>query len=278
VSEAHPSLLLLVPAYNEAERIEPVLREFAEYYSEHYDGPFELVVVLNGCRDNTREVVEQVEKQHSCVRYLNYDDPIGKGGALIEGLRLAPRADLIGYVDADGATSPKALHDLARLCEGEVDCVIGSRWLPGSVLHQSQTWVRRRFSRCFHAIVQLLFRMNIEDTQCPAKVIRRPAVERIHDQLQIADLAFDVNLLYALHREGFMIKEVATEWTDKVGSKVTESLLRSSMVMFLSVVRLRLVYSPFYTWLAPLRPLETWLYAKLRAPRPRSSRDDAEQA
>jgi glycosyltransferase involved in cell wall biosynthesis len=265
--------LLLVPAYNEAERIGPVLREFAEYYSANYSGHFELVVVLNGCRDNTLQVVETVVREHPSVRYLNFDDPIGKGGALIEGLKLAPQADLVAYVDADGATSPRALHQLAEQCRGKVDCVIGSRWLPDSVLHQSQTWVRRLFSRCFHLIVQMLFMMDIQDTQCPAKVIRRGAAEKVHSQLQVADLAFDVNLLYALFREGFVIKEVGTEWTDKVGSKVTESLLRSSLVMFLSVVRLRLVYSPFYDWLAPFRPVETWLYRKLRAPRPRSMRE-----
>jgi hypothetical protein len=99
--------------------------------------------------------------------------------------------------------------------------------------------------------------------------MRRVAIERIHSALRIADLAFDVNLLYALKREGFRVLEVPTEWTDKLGSKVTQSLLRSSLVMFLSVVRLRLIYTPFYRWLRPLRPLETWVYQTLKAPAPR---------
>jgi len=136
-------------------------------------------------------------------------------------------------------------------------------------LHQSQPWLRRFFSRVFHAIVQVLFGMKIQDTQCPAKVMRRAAVEKIYSSLRIADLAFDVNLLYALKREGFRILEVPTEWTDKTGSKVTQSLLRNALVMLLSVVRLWLIYKPFYRWLRPLRPLETWLYQKLRAPPPR---------
>jgi hypothetical protein len=71
-----------------------------------------------------------------------------------------------------------------------------------------------------------------------------------------------------LKREGFRVLEVPTEWTDKLGSKVTQSLLRSSLVMFLSVVRLRLIYTPFYHWLRPLRPLETWIYQKLKQPVP----------
>jgi len=111
--------------------------------------------------------------------------------------------------------------------------------------------------------------MHIQDTQCPCKVARRAAIEKIHSSLQIADLAFDVNLLVSLKRAGFTIKEVPIEWTDKFGSKVTSSLFRTSFTMFLSVFRVRLVYSPFYKWLGPLRPLEAWLYGKLRAPQPR---------
>jgi glycosyltransferase involved in cell wall biosynthesis len=264
---AAPSLLLLVPAYNEEARIGPVLREFAEHFRQHYTGTFRLVVVLNGCRDNTEGVVRAVSAEFPEVSYLNFPGRIGKGGALIEGLRLAPGADLIGYVDADGATGPAAFIKLTGLISG-VDCVIGSRWLPGAVLHQSQPWVRRRFSRAFHSLVQLLFWMNIRDTQCPAKLLRREAVEQIHDALKTADLAFDVNLLYALKRQGFRIRETPIEWTDKLGSTVTRSLLRSSLVMFLSVVRLRLVYSPFYRWLGPLRPVEVWLYRTLGAPPP----------
>ena len=61
-----------------------------------------------------------------------------------------------------------------------------------------------------------------------------------------------------------------------IGSKVTSSLFRSSFTMFLSVVRLRLVYSPFYKWLKPLRPLEAFIYKKLRAPQPLEGRDESQ--
>jgi glycosyltransferase involved in cell wall biosynthesis len=259
--------LLLIPAYNEEERIGPVLREFAAYYRDHYHGPFKLIVVLNGCRDNTLDVVRTVARDFFSVGALEFKEPIGKGGALIEGLQLAPLADLVGYVDADGATSPEAFHKIVRQCR-DVDCVIGSRWLRGSVLLQSQTWVRRFTSRCFHLIVQTLFGMGIQDTQCPAKVFRRTAIQEVYSQLSVADLSFDVNLLYSLKRAGFVVKEVPTEWADKMGSKVTSSLFRSSLTMFLSVVRLRLIYSPFYKKLRWLRPVETWIFRKLRAPVP----------
>ena len=261
-----PSLLLLIPAYNEERRIGPVLREYAAYFQRQYRGKFQLVVVLNGCKDNTLGVVQSVAAEYPLVSALEFAEPIGKGGALIEGLRLAPLADLIGYVDADGATPPEAFHDLVKYI-GQADCVIGSRWLPESVLHVEQSNRRRFASRAFHVIVELLFGMRIKDTQCGAKVMRRQAVETIHSKLRIADMAFDINLLYALKKAKFRILEVPTEWTDKIGSKV--NLFRTSLVMFLSAVRVRLVYTPFYPWLRPLRPLEGWVYRKLRAPPPR---------
>ena len=263
-----PSLLLLIPAYNEEQRIEPVLRDYGAYFQEHYRGKFQLVVVLNGCRDNTLGAVQRAAAGFPFISALEFKEAIGKGGALIEGLKLAPLADLIGYVDADGASPPRAFHDLVKRT-GEADCVIGSRWLRGAVLHQAQTRLRQFTSRGFHAIVEALFWMHIKDTQCPCKVVRRAAVEKIHDSLRIADLAFDVNLLVALERAGYSVLEVPTEWTDKMGSKVSSSLLRASITMFLSVVRLRVVYSPFYRWLRPLRPLEGWIYRKLQQPQPR---------
>jgi len=216
--------------------------------------------------------VRRVAQDYKTISALEFPGRIGKGGALIEGLKLAPLADLIGYVDADGATSPKAFLDLVQRA-GHADCVIASRWIRGAILHQSQSNKRQFASRVFHAIVQVLFRMNIRDTQCGAKVIRREAVEKIHSSLRIADMAFDINLLYSLKRAGYRILEVPTEWTDKIGSKVV--LGKTSLTMLLSAIRLRLVYSPFYKMLRPLRPIETWIYLKLKAPPPRPRQEAA---
>src|SRR5205814_576186 len=99
-----------------------------------------------------------------------------------------------------------------------------------------------------------------------AKVMRRQAAEAVHSALRIADVAFDINLLYSLKKNGFTIREVPTIWTDQIGSKIR--LNKGAFGILLSVVRLRLVYSPFYRMLRPLRPLEGWIYNKLRAPQP----------
>jgi glycosyltransferase involved in cell wall biosynthesis len=240
-----------------------------------YLGKFQLVVVLNGCVDDTIGVVRRVAAEYPFISALEFPAPIGKGGALIEGLKLAPLADLIGYVDADGATAPPAFHDLVRHM-ASVDCAIGSRWVPGAVLHQAQSRKRQFASRLFHTVVQMFFWMNIRDTQCGAKVMRRAAVEKIHSLLRLADLAFDINLLYSLKKAGFKVVEVPTEWTDKIGSKVSFNF-KTSLNILLSIIRLRVLYSPLYPLLRPLRPLETWIYAKLNAPVPRRAPDGLEK-
>lgn len=265
MGQASPSVLLLIPAYNEERRIEPVLRDYAEFFRQHYPGNFQLLVVTNGCRDNTVGIVNKVHSEFPEVSVLDYPAPIGKGGALIEGLKLAPRADLIGYVDADGATGPAAFLDLVKH-SNEADCIIGSRWIKGAILHRSQTGKRQFASRIFHAIVQSLFWMNIRDTQCGAKILHREAVETVHSSLCIADMAFDINLLYLLKRSGLKVLEVPTEWTDKVGSKV--ALGRTSLTMLLSVIRLRWIYSPFAFLRKFFAPFENWAYRKLNAPPP----------
>ena len=84
MADGSPSVLLLIPAYNEEERIGPVLRDYATYFREYYEGKFRAVVVLNGCRDNTLGLVEEVAKEFPEIEPLNFEAPIGKGGALIE--------------------------------------------------------------------------------------------------------------------------------------------------------------------------------------------------
>lgn len=264
-----PRLAILIPAYNEESRIGKTLSDYLNYFQCHYTGPFVVVVIMNGCRDQTGDVVKRFMMEYPQLKLIEIQEAVGKGGALIEGLRQYQDYELVSYVDADGATAPDSLFILInKLTSLNMDVVVGSRWMRGAVIHQSQTPLRRIASRIFHWIVEMLFHMAILDTQCPAKVLRGKVIQLIGDNLRIADLAFDVNLLFSARKSGFSILELPTHWTDQEGSKVTQFLFRSSLVMFLSIVRLRLIYSPIYRWMKPLRPIEQWIYLKLGAPIP----------
>lgn len=261
-------LLILIPAYNEEERIEATLDSLLSYFADHPTLSLRVVVVLNGCRDRTRDVVNGFCERDPRVRLREFEDSIGKGGALIEGLHHWPEADLIGYMDADGSSPPWEIARLAELC-GEGDVVIGSRWARGARVIEPQSWIRRRLSRIYHLLVEALFHLGIQDTQCPAKVLSQSVAKRIADQLTIADFAFDVNLLVCANRASATIFETPIEWRDVAGSKVSASLPRACAAMLLSTVRLRMIYSPLSEFLRPLRPMETWIYKRLRTAAPR---------
>ena len=119
-----PSLLILIPAYNEESRIEPTLRNYAQFFGAHYAGEFRLVVVLNGCRDNTLGVVQRVARDHPCISFLDFKAPIGKGGALIEipvridNRKLASAIEIIGQSIGDQIDEYKKPWLDSRLPDG----------------------------------------------------------------------------------------------------------------------------------------------------------------
>lgn len=253
------SLLLIIPAHNEEQRIAPVLKEYLQFLGANHQGRWLLLAVLNGCTDDTAKVVSQFSS-HPNFQWIEFKDRIGKGGAIIQGFYLSADFELVGFVDADGATPPHAFYELVKKSK-DYDCVIGSRWLPGAKIKVPQSQMRRFFSRAFHMIVETLFRLGIKDTQCGAKLIRRDALAKVLHLLIITDMAFDINLLYSLKRSGAKILETPTEWEDKIGSKVR--LGRASIAWLLSLLRLRLIYSPLRPLLRFVRPLELWLYKKV---------------
>lgn len=255
----YKSLLLLIPAYNEEARIGPVLKSYAQYLQNYHKGIWKILVVLNGCQDNTLNVVEKASKFLPNISWIEFKERIGKGGALIEGFKHAKEFDFVGFVDADGSTPPHAFYQLVRLIStGQYECVIASRWLPGAKIYIPQSPLRRFFSRAFHLLVEFLFRLGIKDTQCGAKVIVSAVIFKILPALTITDMAFDINLLYSLKKIGARILEVPTEWEDKLGSKVKFG--RASIAWLLSLLRLRVYYSPLRYIMKYFRWLELWLY------------------
>lgn len=251
-------LSLIIPAYNEEKRIKKTLVDYATYFNRSYGANYEILVILNGCLDDTLAVVKEIAKDFDSIKYANYPHAIGKGGAIIEGFKLA-QGELVGYVDADGATPPRAFNDLVENID-RYDCIFGSRWLPGAKVLK-QPLKRRVASRVFNFLVNTCFPLHCKDTQCGAKLIRKRALNSIHDYLTITDMAFDVNLLYALKMKGYTMKELPTEWSDKLGSKV--KILKTSLRMFLSIMRLRLIYSPFALPLTRVfRPLVKYVYKR----------------
>jgi glycosyltransferase involved in cell wall biosynthesis len=234
-------LSIIVPAHNEERRLAKMLDAYLPFFARAYGTDFEIVIVVNNSTDQTEAVVKKYAQIHPQVKCVVDPRPIGKGGAVMLGFRNAD-GELLGFVDADGSTPPEAFQDLV-LNIGGADAIIASRWMKGALVSPYQPLSRRAASRLFNGTVRVLFGLKISDTQCGAKLIKREAVMKILPLLGITRWAFDVDLLFQLRRTGCRITEVPTTWRDVAGSRL--QIARASLEMFVALVRLRLLYSPF---------------------------------
>jgi len=245
-----PAYSVVIPAHNEEARIGRTLRDYAGAFP---DG--EVIVVVNACSDGTAAAVRRSGTPN--VRVLEIEEPIGKGGAVRAGFAVAA-SPLVGYADADGATSGAELRRLFSLLVS-CDAVIGSRWLPGARLCPPQPLSRRVASRTFNFCVRAMTGLRYSDTQCGAKVFRADAIRGAMAMIETANFAFDVDLLVELRRSDKRIVEEPISWNDTAGSRLR--LLPSAVRMFAALLRLTMKrnllrpFVPIFDRLFPTQPL-----------------------
>ncbi len=225
---------IIIPAYNEERRIEKTIKAYHEFFmqkQQETELSYEFIIVLNGCTDNTIDVIEKVRTELQSTIIIIDLMEAGKGLAIKAGFAdaLTRNADIIGFVDADMATEPNAFYDLiAHLHDN--DGVIASRYMPGAHIFPERPAYKRWGSRIiYEPFVKLLFGLSYYDLQCGAKVFKRAVIEKVTPELTVAQWAFDVELLYLCKKYGFNIIEVPTVWRDQEDSKLT---LRGGLKMF----------------------------------------------
>ena len=233
-----PEFSLVIPAFNEAERIGKTLRESLRYL-ETTSPESELIVVNDGSTDATSEVVREVFAGPSSIatRLLEHFPNRGKGAAVREGLLAATKP--IGlFSDADLSTpieeAPKLIEPIAT---GELDVAFGSRALDRTLIGQRQPWRREQGGRVFNLIVRLATGLPFWDTQCGFKAFRLDVFGAILQTAKTDGFGFDVELLYLARKAGLRMKEIPVRWNHNEGSKV--SFLRDSVRMLREIVALR---------------------------------------
>jgi glycosyltransferase involved in cell wall biosynthesis len=175
-------------------------------------------IALDGCTDRTAEIVSEHRDEDSRVRLHEYPK-LGKGGVIAETFRRSD-ADLVGFVDADGATPPAELLRLADVAAERADGAIASRHHPASVLPAARPLARRLTSAGFAFGVRRLLGLPYRDTQCGAKVLRGDVARDLVARTTSSDLLFDVDLLVTARDRGHRVVEVPTVWVDQEGSRV----------------------------------------------------------
>lgn len=211
-------LSVIIPAYNEEKRLGPRLGQVLEYLRANYPS-FELIVVDDGSRDRTAEVVKAALAGEPHAGLITYQPNRGKGYAIRQGV-LASRGDIVLFTDADLSTPleeiPRALAQLQN-----VHVVIGSRDLPSSDIRVRQPLFRRFASEIFKWARYLMVGLwDLSDTQCGFKAYRGPVARQLYALAHVDRFMFDVEILYLAERARLRILEMPVRWTDVAGSKV----------------------------------------------------------
>jgi dolichyl-phosphate beta-glucosyltransferase len=211
-----PRWSVVIPAYNEAQRLPPYLERVVAYF-EGRDEPYEIVVVDDGSTDGTADLVEA--RRLGAVRVLRLRPNMGKGAAVREGM-LAARGAYRLFADADGATPIEELKRLEPVLVAGADVVIGSRVLVDSSVSVTTRPHRVAAGRVFNWLVARMGLRGVADSQCGFKAFTASAAGRLFDALSTRGFGFDVELLLLAKAMGFQVVEVAVNWTDQDGSKV----------------------------------------------------------
>jgi len=234
-----PPFSLIIPAFNEADRIEKTLRETLGYL-EATSPQSELIVVNDGSTDATSEIVREVfaaARTGITARLLEHSPNRGKGAAVREGLLAATTA--IGlFSDADLSTpieeAPKLIEPIAA---GELDVAFGSRALDRSLIGHRQPWRREQGGRVFNLIVRLATGLPYWDTQCGFKAFRLDVFRPVLEAAKTDGFGFDVELLYLARKAHLRMKEIPVRWNHYEGSKV--NVASDSLKMLSEVGRIR---------------------------------------
>jgi glycosyltransferase involved in cell wall biosynthesis len=196
---AQPLLSVVVPVYNLAGSIADNVRTIRARVEDALGEPIEVIVVSDGSSDRSEERI--LASGPELARVIHYDRNLGKGYALKAGL-LAAEGRFVSYVDADLDLDPAPLAEYLRLAEREsLDIVIGSKRHPDSVVHYPSS--RRVGSWLYQKLVQVLFQLDIRDTQVGLKLFRREVAEQVLPLLLVKQFAFDLELLAVANSLGF---------------------------------------------------------------------------
>ena len=233
-----PAFSLVIPAFNEADRIGQTLRAALSFLQQN-SPESEIIVVNDGSTDTTSEVVRDVFAAPNPVstRLLEHFPNRGKGAAVRQGLLAATRP--IGlFSDADFSTpieeAPKLIDPIAA---GTLDVAFGSRALDRTLIGHRQPWRREQGGRVFNLIVRLATGLPFWDTQCGFKAFQLDVFRPILEQAQTDGFGFDVELLYRAQKANLRMREVPVRWNHYDGSKV--NVLRDSVRMVREVAALR---------------------------------------
>jgi dolichol-phosphate mannosyltransferase len=227
-AEADPRVWVILPTYNEAENLEPLVEAVRERLPESR----RVLIVDDDSPDGTGEIADRIATEHDDVSVLHRTVKEGLGPAYIAGFRtaLAEGAELVIEMDADFSHDPAYLPQLLRAA-GEADVVIGSRYVPGGGITE---WgpVRRFISRGGSAYARAALGIDVRDLTGGFKCLRRRVLEGIDlDSIDSLGYAFQVEVTYRAIQAGFRVVEIPIVFRDRRegNSKMSNAIIAEAI-------------------------------------------------
>lgn len=231
---------LVIPAFNERNRIEASLHSIADWQRGRPGGwDWEVILVDDGSSDGTRGAARRVaDELRLPLQILRHDANRGKGAAIRTGV-LASSGDPVLISDTDLSTP---LSEWVKLVERlpTHPVAIGSRALEEDLVRRKQPLHRRLLGKAGNVLVRWLAVPGIHDTQCGFKLFRGDAARELFGVARIDGFAFDIEILYLARRRGLPIAEVPVLWFNSPESKV--SVVRDSLRVLWDLLRLRWIH------------------------------------
>lgn len=230
-----PQYSIIIPAYNESARLGKTLDRVLAYVSaEHWDA--EIIVVNDGSRDRTPDLVREYAQNHPSLRLVENPGNRGKGYSVRNGM-LNASGEILLFSDADLSSPIEEAPKLFQAITSGADIAIGSRWLRPELQTHRQSVLRQFYGRVFNLALRILLGLNFKDTQCGFKAFTRNAAHKIFPQQKIERWGFDPELLYLARKSRLKVVEVGVAWAHDEGTRINP--LRDGLRMFGEVLKIR---------------------------------------
>jgi glycosyltransferase involved in cell wall biosynthesis len=226
---------IVIPAYNESARLGATLEKVLAY-ARQQGSDAEVIVVNDGSRDNTAEIVRAFAKNNPMVRLVENPGNRGKGYSVRNGM-LNARGDVVVFSDADLSSPIEEMPKLLRALATGADIAIGSRWVRAELQTQRQSLHRQLFGRIFNLLLRIVLGLRFKDTQCGFKAFTRRAAQTILPLQRIERWGFDPEILFIALKRGFRVVEVPVSWAHDERSRM--SYLKDGITMLQEIARTR---------------------------------------
>jgi len=226
---------IVIPAYNESQRIVPTLNRVLSYIAEQ-EWDAELIIVNDGSRDDTASIVQGYVAHNSIVRLIENPGNRGKGYSVRNGM-LNAQGEVLLFSDADLSSPIEEAPKLFAALEAGADVAIGSRWLRSELQTQRQPLHRQLFGRIFNLALRIVLGLSQKDTQCGFKAFTHQAAQAIFPLQRIERWGFDPEIIFLAKKQGFHVIEVAVKWAHDNHGQINP--VRDGLRMFGEVLKIR---------------------------------------